>query len=158
LVPCVEPKFAPAIVTDAPTGPEFGVSVVMLGAATTVNAFPALDAPETVTTTLPVVAPVGTMATMLVALHVLTVAAVPLNLTVLVPFVEPNPVPVMVMEAPIAPDAGERLEIVGAAAARAGSARIEVTRTNAASERTETDSMRPFSCSSSGSKTPHRAR
>jgi hypothetical protein len=31
LVPCVEPKFAPAIVTEVPTGPELGDRLVMLG-------------------------------------------------------------------------------------------------------------------------------
>ena len=32
LVPCVAPKFAPAIVTDVPTGPVVGVRLVRLGA------------------------------------------------------------------------------------------------------------------------------
>ena len=54
-------------------------------AATTVKAFPLLAAPDTVTTTFPVVAPVGTVATMLVALQLVALAAVPLNFTVLVP-------------------------------------------------------------------------
>ncbi len=40
---------------------------------------------ETVTTTLPVVAPVGTVVAMLVALQLVAVAVVPLNLTVLLP-------------------------------------------------------------------------
>ena len=31
LVPCVEPKFVPVIVTEVPTGPELGDSDVMLG-------------------------------------------------------------------------------------------------------------------------------
>jgi hypothetical protein len=30
LVPCVAPKFAPAIVTDAPTNPDVGFRLVML--------------------------------------------------------------------------------------------------------------------------------
>lgn len=117
LVPFVAPKFDPAIVTDAPTAPELGVNVVMLGAATTVNAFPALATPDTVTTTLPVVAPAGTVAAMLVALQLVAVAVVPLNLTVLVPWVEPNPVPVIVMDAPIAPDVGDSVVMDGAACA-----------------------------------------
>jgi len=33
LVPCGEPKLVPVIVTDAPTAPEVGDNVVMLGAA-----------------------------------------------------------------------------------------------------------------------------
>jgi len=47
LVPCVAPKFAPLIVTDAPTYPEFGLRLVMLGAGTallTLTATPALVA------------------------------------------------------------------------------------------------------------------
>jgi hypothetical protein len=31
LVPCVVPKLVPAIVTDVPRAPEFGVRLVMLG-------------------------------------------------------------------------------------------------------------------------------
>jgi hypothetical protein len=57
----------------------------MLGAETTVKLFPLLAVPETVTTTFPVVAPVGTAATILVALQLAAVAEVPLNFTVLLP-------------------------------------------------------------------------
>jgi len=32
LVPCVAPKFAPVIVTDAPTNPDVGFKLVMPGA------------------------------------------------------------------------------------------------------------------------------
>jgi hypothetical protein len=85
-LPCVEPKFVPVIVTDAPTAPDVGDRLVMLGAATTVNDTPLLFTPLALTTTLPVVAPVGTVATIEVALQLpIVVAAVPLNLTVLVP-------------------------------------------------------------------------
>jgi hypothetical protein len=122
LVPCVAPKAVPAIVTEAPTAADAGVIVVMLGLARTEKAFPVLATPATVTTTFPLVAPTGTTATMLVALHVVTVAVVVLNLTVLVPWVDPNAVPAIVTEAPTAPDVGVRLEIVGAAAATEGSA------------------------------------
>src|SRR6202034_2087246 len=97
LVPCVEPKFVPVIVTDAPTAPDVGDTLVMLGAATTVNDDPLLAILLTVTTTLPVVAPVGTVATIEVALQLpIVVAVVPLNATVLVPCVEPKFVPVIV--------------------------------------------------------------
>jgi len=57
----------------------------MLGAATTVKLTPLLSTPLACTTTFPVVAPDGTVTAMLEALHVVTVAVVPLNLTVLVP-------------------------------------------------------------------------
>ena len=77
---------------------------------------PLLALPPTVTTTLPVVAPVGTVATIDVALQLpMVVAVVPLNLTVLVPCVEPKLVPVIVTDAPTAPDVGDKLVILGAA-------------------------------------------
>jgi hypothetical protein len=85
LEPCVAPKFVPAIVTDEPTAPEVGDKLVMLGAATTVKDDPLLETLLTVTTTLPLVAPVGTVAIIDVALQLVAVAEVPLNLTVLVP-------------------------------------------------------------------------
>ena len=67
---------------DVPTAPDVGARLVRLGAATTVKLLPLLALPETMTTTLPVVAPVGTFATMLVALQLMMVAVLPLNLTV----------------------------------------------------------------------------
>src|SRR2546426_5296040 len=86
LVPCVAPKFAPAIVTDVPINPDVGFKLVMLGAGTaTVKLTALLATPPTVTTTFPVAAPAMTVTTMLVALLIAEVAAVPLNVTVLVP-------------------------------------------------------------------------
>jgi len=114
LVPCVVPKFAPVIVTDVPTNPDAGFTLLMLGAAVaTVKLVPLLATPPTVTTTFPVVAPVGTGATMLVALQLVGTAAVPLNLTVLVPCVAPKFAPVIVTEVPITPDAGFMVVIAG---------------------------------------------
>ena len=66
------------------------------------------------TTTLPLVAPAGTGVTMLVADQVVGVALVPLNVTVLVPFVAPKFVPVIVTTVPTGPLVGERLVSVGA--------------------------------------------
>jgi len=101
-------------VTEAPTAPEVTDKVVMLGAATTVKLTPLLALPPTVTTTLPVVAPVGTVSTIEVALQlVIAVAAVVLNFTVLVPWVEPKFVPVIVTDAPTAPVVGDKLLILG---------------------------------------------
>jgi hypothetical protein len=115
-VPWVEPKFAPVIVTEAPTAPEVGDTVVMLGAATTVNDTPLLFTPLAFTTTLPVVAPAGTVATIEVALQLpIVVAAVPLNFTVLVLWVEPKFVPVIVSDTPTAPEVGDTLVMLGAA-------------------------------------------
>jgi hypothetical protein len=116
LVPWVAPKFVPVIVTAAATAPDAGDKLVMLGAATTVNEDPLLATEVTVTTTLPVVAPVGTVATIEVALQlVIAVAVVVLNFTVLVPCVEPKLVPVIVTDAPTAPVVGDRLVMLGAA-------------------------------------------
>ena len=61
---------------------------------------PLLGCPPTVTTTFPVLAPVGTGATTLVALQIVGVAIVPLNVTVLVPWVAPKFVPVIVTMVP----------------------------------------------------------
>jgi hypothetical protein len=116
LVPCVPPKFAPAIVTDAPTNPEVGFRLAMLGPVTagvTVKFTPLLATPPTVTTTFPVVAPAGTAATILVALQLVAAAAVPLNVTVLVPCVPPKFAPVIVTDAPTNPDVGFRLATLG---------------------------------------------
>ena len=80
------PKFVPVIVTGVPTTPDVGFKFVMLGADdVTVKLDPLLATPPTVTTTLPVVAPLGTGAAMLVPLQLVGVANVPLNVTVLLP-------------------------------------------------------------------------
>jgi hypothetical protein len=81
-LPCDDPKFDPAITMEEPTAPVLGVRLVMLGAGVTVNSTPVLAVPLTVTTTLPVVAPVGTLAVMLLELKLVMVAVVPLNFTV----------------------------------------------------------------------------
>ncbi len=73
-----------------------------------------LARPPTVTTTVPVVAPVGTGTAMLVADQLVGVAAVPLNVTVLVPRVAPKLVPVIVTAVPTGPLVGDRLVSVGA--------------------------------------------
>src|SRR5208283_2568270 len=115
LVPCVAPKFVPVIVTEVPTAPDVGFRLVMLGAdVPTVKLTPLLATPPTITTTLPVVAPLGTGTTMLVALQLVGVPVVPLNFTVLVPCVAPKFVPEIVTDLPIAPVAGDRLVILGA--------------------------------------------
>jgi hypothetical protein len=77
----------------------------MLGAAAvTVKFTPLLATPPTVTTTFPVVAPLGAGTVMLVALQAVGVPAVPLNVTVLVPCVAPKFVPVIVTAVPTDPD------------------------------------------------------
>jgi len=81
--------------------------------AWTVKLTPLLAAPPTVTTTLPVVAPLGTVAVMLAAPQLAAVVAVPLKVTVLAPCVAPKFVPTIVTEVPTGPDVGFRLVILG---------------------------------------------
>jgi hypothetical protein len=85
----------------------------MLGAPVTVKLTPLLDTPpEVVTTTFPVVAPVGTNAVMLPACQLLVVAAVPLNFTV--PRLLPKFEPAITIEELMAPLFGVRLVMLGA--------------------------------------------
>jgi hypothetical protein len=113
-VPCVEPKLVPVIDTMVPTAPEIGDRLLMLGAATTVNDLPLLLTPLRATTTFPVAAPAGTVATIEVALQLpIAVAVVPLNLTVLVPCDAPKLEPVIVTNAPTATVVGDRVVMLG---------------------------------------------
>src|SRR6266849_4028349 len=102
------------MVTAAPTAPVVIDRLVMLGVATTVKLELLLATPLAFTTTFPVVAPLGTVTPMLVALQLLTVAVVPLKVTELLPWLAPKLVPVMVTAAPTAPVVTERLVILGA--------------------------------------------
>jgi hypothetical protein len=69
--------------------------------------------PPTVTAIFPVVAPVGTVTVSCVEMAALTVACVPLKVTVLLPIVLLKLVPVMVTVAPTRPLAGLKLVMVG---------------------------------------------
>lgn len=113
LVPCEAPKFVPMIVTDVPAGPDVGFRLLMLGGTSTVKGIALLARPPTVTTTLPVVAPLGTGTIMLVALQLVGVAAVLLNVTVLLPCAEAKPDPMMVTEVPTGPEVGFKLVMAG---------------------------------------------
>jgi hypothetical protein len=117
LEPCDDPKLTPVIVTGVPEGPAFGLKFMMLGAepVPTVKFTPLLATPPTVTTTFPVVAPLGTATVMLVALQLDGDPGVPLNVTVLVPWLAPKFVPVIVMDVPTAPEFWLSPEIVGPA-------------------------------------------
>jgi hypothetical protein len=115
LLPWVLPKFVPVIVTDVPTGPAFGFTLVMLGVVGfTVKVTELLTLPLTITFTGPVVAPVGTVVLMLAVPQLLTVATVLLNVRVLVPCEPPKFDPVIVIGVPTTPDAGLRLAMLGA--------------------------------------------
>jgi hypothetical protein len=103
----------PVMVTAAPTAPVVIDKLVILGV--TVKGFPLLATPETVTTTFPVVAELGTVTPMLVPLQDVTDAVVPLNATVLVPWVVPKFVPVIVTAVPTGPKLTDNVVIVGAA-------------------------------------------
>src|SRR5580658_5259746 len=83
LVPCNVPNPLPPIVTAVPAMPEVDDRLVMLG--TTVNKTPLLGPLFTVTTTFPVVAEFGTVATIDLELQLVAVAGAPLNVTVLAP-------------------------------------------------------------------------
>jgi hypothetical protein len=114
LVLWLAPKFEPLTVTDVPTAPEAGDRLLIDGGWITVNNEPLLLLPPTVTTTFPVVAPLGTGTTIEVALQLVGVAVVPLKLTVLVPWLAPKFEPLIVTDVPIAPEDGERPLIDGA--------------------------------------------
>jgi hypothetical protein len=113
LVPLVAPKLLPLIVIAVATGPLDGERLVSVGVGMTVNVSALLARPPTVTTTLPVVAPAGTGTTMLVADHVVGVAAVPLNVTVLAPWLAPKLLPLIVTAVAAGPVDGDRLVSVG---------------------------------------------
>src|SRR5436309_14932021 len=91
--------------------PDVGFRLVTLGPGlVTVKLTPLLATPPTVTTTFPVVAPLGTGTTILVALQLVGVAPIPLNVTVLVPCLAPKLAPVIVTDAPSTPDVGSSQE------------------------------------------------
>ena len=114
LLPWVDPNPEPVILTPMPGAPEGGFRLLMNGEPVTVKSAPVLAAPATVTTTLPVLAPTGAAATIRVSLHTVGAAGTPLNVTVLVPWVEPKFAPVMVTALPAGPDVGDRPVRTGA--------------------------------------------
>jgi hypothetical protein len=79
----------------------------------TVKFTPLLAIPETMTVTLPVVAPAGTCAEILVGLQVVGVAGVPLKANTLAPWARPRLVPVIVTDVPTVPLVGDMLVRVG---------------------------------------------
>jgi len=102
------------MVTGNPAGPELAERLPIVARATTVKGDPLLaGSPGTVTTTLPVVAPVGTGTVICESLHKAPVAVVPLNLTVLEPCIAPNPLPTIIRDNPTEPDVCERKLILG---------------------------------------------
>src|SRR5215470_8554628 len=101
---------------DEPTAPVLGVRLLILGAAVTVKLTPPLATPPAaVTTTFPVVAPIGTVAVMLAGLQLEIVAVIALNVTLPLPCEGPKFAPAIVTDAPTQPLFGVRLVMLGAA-------------------------------------------
>jgi hypothetical protein len=114
-------KFVPVMVTEVPTAPDAGAKLVIVGAVELVTVKLVADVavaatPATATVIGPVVAPVGTVVVIEVAVDAETVAAVPLNFTVLLAGVVLKFVPVMVTVFVGNPDVGVKLAIVGSVA------------------------------------------
>lgn len=99
------------IVTAAAIEPLVGDTERINGV--TVKLIPEDALPLTVTTTFPVVAAVGTAQTILVLDHDEHVADVPLNVTVELPWLDPNPVPVRVTDVATGPLDTDRLTRFG---------------------------------------------
>jgi hypothetical protein len=91
------------MVTRVPATPAVGDTLLILGGGTTVNVGPLLLFPPTVTTTLPVVVPLGTVIQTWFVLHKLICGVAPLMVTVLDPCVAPNPPPSIATMDPMAP-------------------------------------------------------
>lgn len=83
LVPWLEPKFNPVMVTELPAGPDVGDMLLMLGA--TKKKTPLLERPRAVTTTLPLVALFGTSVAILVSDQFVTGSDTPLRVIVPLP-------------------------------------------------------------------------
>jgi hypothetical protein len=94
------------IVIEVPTGPAIGFVYETVGGVPTVKFTLLLATPPTVTTTGPVVAPLGTGATTCVLLQLVGVATVPLKVIELVPCVEPKLLPTILTEVPMGPFTG----------------------------------------------------
>jgi hypothetical protein len=116
IVPGTEPKLEPLTVTNVPAIPDRGETVVIVGETQTAKLIALLVTPPTRTTMLPVVAPLGTNTTMLVALQLITVARTPLNVTVLDPSIAPKPEPAIVSSDPTGPELADKAAMLGAGA------------------------------------------
>jgi hypothetical protein len=111
LDPCVAVNPVPVTVTLVPTG--LGDVATLERKGVTVNRTPLDKTLLTVTITLPVEPPLGTVTLMAVALHVLTVRLVPFRVAVEPPCDTPKLDPLIVNVAPMFPEDNDRLEIVG---------------------------------------------
>jgi hypothetical protein len=102
--PATDPKFVPLMATEPPARAALGEMLLILGAGI-VNDVLLLAIPMLVVTTkLPLVASAGTLALMLVLLHEITGAEVPLKVTV--PAVVPKLLPLIATAVPAVPERG----------------------------------------------------
>src|SRR6266566_3732614 len=101
------------MVTEVPTGPEVGDRLVMLGGVVSVKVTTLLARQARVTSTLPVAAPLGTGATMLVALQLVGVAAVPFMVSELSPQRDLHSFPARGSDELTGPEVGDRLVMLG---------------------------------------------
>ena len=108
-------KLVPVMVTLVLTPPEVGLKLVTVGFGSSVKValLVAIGEFNTAMVIFPVLAPGGTVAISCVAVADVTVACIPLNLTVLLTAVVPKFVPVIVTEAPMPVEEGVKLVIVG---------------------------------------------
>ncbi len=107
-------KFVPVIVTVVPTGPLIGVKLVIVGGCVTVKSVALVAVlPDTLTVIGPVVAPVGTVVTILVVVFEVMEANVPLKRTSFNEEMVLKFVPVIVTEVPSGPIAGVKVVMVG---------------------------------------------
>ena len=114
LAPWLAPKLVPVTVTSVPTGAADGETAVMFGVGNTVKLEESvLGTPFTVTDTMPVIAPAGTIAMICVSLQLLAVAAVLLNAIVLLPCESPKLLPLIITEAPTGAEAGVSSRMCG---------------------------------------------
>src|SRR5260370_30725641 len=117
LATCRSPKRVAVRATGVPMIAEHGEQPVMTGI--TRKDFALLDAPFTVTitSTKPGAKLLGTGATIFVSLQRLGIDAVPPKVTVLLPWVDPKPVPLIVTDPPTGltgPTVGDMLVMLGA--------------------------------------------
>jgi hypothetical protein len=108
-----EPKFAPLICTGVPYHPEVGATPEIEIDPSKLNGTVLLVIPLSVSETVPLVAPEGTVTVTLVSLHDVTLAVAALILTELVPWVEPKPLPWRMIEPPTGAAGGLRLLMIG---------------------------------------------
>lgn len=114
--PGFDPNPLPLIVTSVPACPAVGeIPEIVKCSVETVNCTPLLVTPSepSVRVTGPDVAFWGTVAVTLFVLQELVLATVPLNLTMLDPWLAPKPEPMSVTEPPTASEFGARLFMTG---------------------------------------------